>query len=207
MNAADPPSADGLANPDRLFRSLELMARTDTALLVVDMQEKLLPFIPSRARLEWNVGRLIDGARLLGLPVVATEQYPRGLGPTSAAVREKLGPADLPSKTCFSCRECGELFSQLRDRGVYKILVCGIESHVCVQQTALDLLAESFRIYLAVDAIGARHALDHDIALRRMESSGATLTTVEAALFEWCETASAPEFKAISALVKQQAPE
>lgn len=207
MNAATSSSSDGLPNPDRLFRSIELMARTDTALLVIDMQEKLLPFIPHRARLEWNVSRLIEGAKLLDLPVVATEQYPRGLGPTSAAVREKLGPGDLPSKTCFSCRECGELFTGLRARGVYKILLCGIEAHVCVQQTALDLLAESFRIFLAVDAIGSRHALDHDIALRRLESSGATLTTVESALFEWCETASAPEFKAISALVKQASPE
>ena len=86
------------------------------------------------------------------------------------------------------------------------MLLCGIETHVCVAQTALDLLGEAFRIFLAVDAIAARHTLDHEIALRRLESSGATLTTTEAALFEWCETASAPEFKAISALVKEPPP-
>ena len=91
-----------------------------------------------------------------------------------------------------------------RDRGIGKILLAGIEAHVCVQQTALDLLADGYRVYLAVDAIGARHEIDYAIALRRLESSGATLTTTEAALFEWCEAAGTPEFKQISALVREK---
>jgi nicotinamidase-related amidase len=185
-------------------RSPELMSRSDTALLVVDMQDKLLRLMAGHERTIWNTRRLIDGAKLLGLPIAATEQYPQGLGPTAPYLSQRLGP--LPAKTMFSCRECQSLLDGFRDRGIGKILVAGIEAHVCVQQTVLDLLADGYRVYLAVDAIGARHEIDYTTALRRMESSGATLTTTEAALFEWCETASAAEFKQISALIRESLP-
>ena len=188
----------------RLPRSPELMNRGDTALLVVDMQEKLVRLLPRHEALVWNVGRLIDGAKILGLPVLATEQYPKGLGPTSPELAARLGK--IPAKLAFSCGECGELFEELGKKGIHRILVCGIEAHVCVQQTVHDLLAAGFRVYLAVDAIGARGRLDYEIALRRMDSAGATLTTVEAVLFEWCDVAGTPEFKQISNLVKQPPP-
>jgi nicotinamidase-related amidase len=187
-----------------LLRSPELMNRDDTALLVVDMQAKLLPLIPAHARLIWNVRRLIDGAGILQVPVAATEQYPQGLGPTTPELAARLGL--VPGKLAFSCGECGEIFTGWRDRGIWKILVCGIETHVCVGQTVHDLLGEGFRVYVAADAVGARGAIDHDIALRRMDSSGATLTTVEAALFEWCGRAGSPEFKQISQLVRESPP-
>jgi nicotinamidase-related amidase len=87
-----------------------------------------------------------------------------------------------------------------------KVLLAGIEAHVCVQQTALDLIANGYRVYVAVDAIGARHVTDHDTALRRMELAGVTLTTTEAALFEWCRESAAAEFKPISALVRETPP-
>ena len=185
-------------------RSPELMSRNDTALLIVDMQEKLLRLMAGHQRVIWNTRRLIDGAKLLGLPLAATEQYPQGLGPTVPELAERLG--DMPAKVMFSCRECQGVFAAFQRRGVGKILVAGIEAHVCVQQTVLDLLADGYRVYLAVDAIGARHEIDYTTALRRMESSGATLTTTEAALFEWCEAASSPEFKQISALVRELPP-
>lgn len=187
-----------------LPRSPELMSQGDTGLLVVDVQDKLLPLIPQHERLVWNIRRLIDGAKLLGLPVAATEQYPKGLGPTTATLAERLGP--IEAKLMFSCRECGAAFEKLREQNVYKILVVGIETHVCVQQTVLDLLADGYRTFVAVDAVGARQALDHETALRRMDSAGATLTTVESALFEWCEAAGTPEFKQISALIRETAP-
>lgn len=189
----------------RLPRSPELMNRDDTALLVVDMQEKLVKLIPGHEQLVWNIGRLMDGATILGLTVLATEQYPKGLGPTSPELAARLG--SIPAKLAFSCGECGGLFQELGKKGIHKILVCGIEAHVCVQQTVHDLLAEGFRVYLAADAIGARGRLDYEIALRRMDSAGATLTTVEAALFEWCDVAGTPEFKQISSLVKQSPPQ
>jgi nicotinamidase-related amidase len=187
-----------------LPRSPELMNRDDAALLVVDMQAKLLPLIAGSGRVVWNVRRLIDGAKILGVPLAATEQYPQGLGPTTPELAERLGP--IPAKMAFSCGECGEHFARWRDKGRWKILVCGIETHVCVGQTVHDLLAEGFRVYVAVDAVAARGAIDHEIALRRMDSAGATLTTTEAALFEWCAVAGTPEFKQISQLVREQPP-
>lgn len=185
-------------------RSPELMSRLDTALLMVDMQEKLLRVIPKHEHLTWNVRRLVDGAHILGLPVAGTEQYPQGLGPTTPALASKLG--EIPSKVIFSCRECHQLSAAWKTKGVGKVLVCGIEAHVCIQQTALDLLAEGYRVYLAIDAIGSRHTLDCETAIRRMDSAGCTITTTEAALFEWCETAGTPEFKQISALVRETPP-
>ena len=188
-----------------LHRSLELMSVGDTGLLVVDMQGKLLTLIHGHERVTWNCRRLIDGAKLLGIPVAGTEQYPQGLGPTTAILAERLGP--LPAKKLFSSRECAAIFQGWRDAGIFKVLVCGIEAHVCVQQTVLDLLGEGFRTYLAVDATSSRSALDAEVAVRRMDASGATITTTEAALFEWCESAAHPQFKAISALVKEVPPE
>ena len=190
-----------------LPRSPELMSRGDTGLLVVDVQEKLVDAIADAARIVWNVRRLIDGAKLLGLPVVATEQYPKGLGTTVAELSERLG--DVSSKLTFSCGGCPELFLALEDlraRDIHKILVCGIEAHVCVQQTVLDLLADAWRVYVATDAVGSRFEADCRIALGRMDSAGTTLTTTEAALFEWCEAAGTPEFKKISQLAQEEGP-
>ena len=147
-----------------------------------------------QARIVWNVRRLIDGAKLLGLPVVASEQYPQGLGPTVPELASRL--EHRPAKLSFSCRELPALFAGLRQRNIEKLLVCGIETHVCIQQTVLDLLADGWRAYVAVDAVGSRHDLDHQTALRRMESSGAVLTTTEAALFEWCQAAGTPGIQA-----------
>ncbi len=188
-----------------LPRSHELMLRDDTALVVVDVQEKIVTAVTDGPKVAWNVRRLIDAARTLGLPIVATEQYPQGLGPTVPELAERLGPA--PSKLTFSVGGCPEVFrslGELRDRGVCKILVCGVEAHVCVAQTAFDLLADGWRVYVAADAVGSRFEIDLGTALRRMDSAGATLTTVEAAMFEWCATAAAPEFKAISRLARER---
>ena len=188
-----------------LPRSPELMSRGDTTLLVVDVQERLIAAMAEAKRIVWNIRRLIDGAKALGLPVVATEQYPKGLGPTVPELAERLG--EIPWKLRFSCGGCGKLFDDLQQQDVFRILVVGIEAHVCVAQTVFDLLAAGFRVYVAADAVGSRFSVDCDTALRRMESAGATLTTAEAALFEWCETAAAPEFKVISQLAKETGPD
>lgn len=185
-------------------RSAELMSRHDTGLLVVDVQEKLIRLIPRHAEIIFNIRRLLDGAAILGVPATATEQYPRGLGPTVPELAERL--SDIPAKLAFSCGEVPSVLRGWAAAGRRKVLVVGIETHVCIQQTVLDLLAEGFRVYVAVDAIGARGQIDHDTALQRMAFTGATLTTTESALFEWCERAGTPEFKQISALVKETAP-
>ncbi|MCS7238374.1 MAG: orotate phosphoribosyltransferase [Thermoguttaceae bacterium] len=185
-------------------RSPELMCRHDSALLVIDVQERLLPVIDRGHLVVWNIGRLIRAAKLLGVPVFGTEQYPKGLGPTVPQLRDLLGP--LPSKLMFSCRECGEIFRELRAADRHKVLVVGIEAHVCVLQSVLDLIAEGFRVYVPVDAVGSRFVVDYEAALRRMEASGAILTSTEAVLFEWCEVAGTWEFKELSAIVREQAP-
>ncbi len=180
------------------------MSRGDTALVVIDVQEKLAPAIADSGRVVWNVRRLIDGAKLLGLPVVATEQYPQGLGPTLPELAGRLG--EIPSKLTFSAGGCPEVFHDLEGRGIHKLLVCGMEAHVCVEQTVLDLLGQGWRVYVAVDAVGSRREIDYRTALARMDASGATLTTTEAALFEWCQVAGTPEFKQISRLVREEEP-
>jgi nicotinamidase-related amidase len=191
-------------NESKLLRSSELMSRGDTALLVIDVQEKLVGAIAGGPRVVWNVRRLIDAAKTLGLPVIGTEQYPKGLGPTVPELAERLGP--MPTKLAFSAGGCPGIFEELRDRGLQKILICGIEAHVCVAQTVFDLLADGWRVYVAVDAVGSRFEIDRHTALGRMDSAGATLTTVEAAMFEWCETAESPEFKEISRLAREPGP-
>lgn len=186
-------------------RSPELMQPADTGLLVVDMQERLLTAQPNAETTVWNCRRLLDGANILGVRAAATEQYPEKLGSTVPELAERLkSPAS--SKMTFSCRSCNEIFSQWRNEGIYRVLVCGIEAHVCVQQTVLDLLSAGFHVLVAVDAVGSRFEIDYQTALRRLEASGALLTTTEAALFEWCGGAGSAEFKQISALAKETAP-
>jgi nicotinamidase-related amidase len=188
-----------------LPRSPELMNREDSSLLVVDAQVKLLEIIPGSERIIWNIRRLLDAAAALGVPIAATEQYPDKLSPTVPELKERIGPA--PDKLCFSACVCGEIFENWKSDQRYRVLLCGIETHVCVMQTALDAAAAGFEVYVAVDATGARYAIDHETAIRRMASAGVIVTTTEAAMFEWCKTAEAPEFKQISALAKEQPPE
>ena len=107
----------------------------------------------------WNVRRLIDAANVLGLPVIGTEQYPKGLGRTVPELADRLGT--LPSKLSFSAGGCPDLFEELQARGVRKVLVCGIETHVCIQQTVLDLLADGWSVFVAIDAVGSRFEIDH----------------------------------------------
>ncbi|MCS6852905.1 MAG: isochorismatase family protein [Gemmataceae bacterium] len=178
------------------------MSAQDTGLLVIDVQEKLLAKIPQAAELVRNIAFLIDGAQLLGVPVQATEQYPKGLGPTTAELAARL-PA-RPDKVSFSCCAIGEVVAAFRRAARRKLLLAGMETHVCVQATALDLLALDFRVYVAADAVAARYAIDHDVALRRLEQAGVVLTTSEAAVFEWLGGADHPRFKDVSRLVQER---
>ena len=191
-------------NCTELPRSPELMGREDSALLVIDVQEKLVEILPDRKRIVWNIRRLLDAAKTLGVAIAGTEQYPDRLSPTVPEIKERIGVA--PDKLCFSASVCGDIFERWKKDGRYRVLICGIETHVCVLQTALDLTAAGFETYVAVDAVGARYSVDHDTALRRMESAGVILSTTETAFFEWCRTAEAPEFKSISALAKEKPP-
>ena len=189
-----------IENSSEFIRSNELLSRTDSRLLIVDVQEKLLPLIPVSDRLIENCRRLIEGAKILDVPVDATEQYPKGLGKTTPGLRKLLG--EIPEKLRFSSAEVLNWESasvQEDDRD--KIVVAGIECHVCVQQTVLDLMAYGFRLFIPADAVASRHKFDWEIALRRMSDSGATITTTESVLFEWSEIAGTDAFKQISKLI------
>jgi len=174
---------------------------SQATLLVVDVQDKLLVRMPDAAALVRDVCFLIDVAKLVEVPVRATEQYPKGLGPTHEAIARRL-PADLPAKVSFSCCGTPGLLANLRENNRPCIVLAGMETHVCIMQTALDLLAEGFSVFLPVDALQSRGRLDHDMALRRMEAAGAVLTTVEAVAFEWLGGADHPHFKAISKMIQ-----
>ena len=172
----------------------------DAALLVVDMQEKLLPVMDERSRVLGNTLRLIRGAALLGIPVCATEQYPKGLGSTVPEIASLIPTRG--SKLTFSCCKLPEIVEQLHGRGVKHVTVVGIETHICVAQTTLDLLRMGFAVGIPADAVSSRFKLDWEFALRRMEHAGAMVTSTEAVLFEWIGTADSPKFKEISALIK-----
>jgi nicotinamidase-related amidase len=178
------------------------MSVADTGILIIDVQEKLVPLIPSADRLILNIGFLVDGARLLDMPVQATEQYPRGLGSSVAELARRI--PDRPEKIAFSSCAVKSVVETFRRDARPKVLLAGIETHVCVLHTALDLLNLDFRVYVAVDAVGSRSAIDHETALRRMERGGAVLTTVETAVFEWVGGAGSPKFREISKLVQER---
>jgi nicotinamidase-related amidase len=178
------------------------MSAGDTGLLVVDVQEKLIPLMPGAPAMIRNTAFLIDAARLLEMPVVATEQYPRGLGPTVPELARRL--PERPEKTAFSCCAIPSVVETFHRAARPKIVLAGIEAHVCVLQTALDLLALDFRVYIAVDAVASRFAIDQEYGLRRAEQAGAILTTSETCAFEWVSGSSHPRFKEISKLVQDR---
>ena len=188
---------------ERIFsRSPLLINRDESALLVVDVQEKLLPHVQDGERMVWQIARMIRGANLMNVPVLATEQYPKGLGPTTPEIKSLL-PEPIPEKLMFSCRECREVSDFLNEKNIQNLVLVGIETHVCVLQTAFDFMSMGWNVFLAVDGVSSRFASDREMAIRRMENSGVVLTTVESLLFEWCEKAGSDEFKQISKLVQE----
>lgn len=190
--------------PDREpapMRSPELLGRRTSRLLIVDMQERLLAAMQERLQVVAACERLIKAAQILDVPIDATEQYPKGLGPTAPELRQLL--AAPVEKLRFSCAESLPWIDDATARTERdQILVAGIETHVCVLQTALDLISCGYRVVIPADAVTSRKSIDRDFGLKRLADQGVTVTTTEAILFEWCEVAGTPEFKQISQLVK-----
>ena len=199
MSHSDP------ATDPNWFRSPALMTLENSALVLIDVQEKLMPAMANQAKLTARIQLMIKGCGLLNIPVVVTEQYPKGLGATVPDIELLLSNANVvgrAEKTMFSVRAGAEAFSGLAGQGITNLVIVGIETHVCVAQSALDLLANGFEVYVCTDAVGSRNSNDHETALRRMENSGVIPTTVEAVLFEWCENANHESFKTISKSIK-----
>ena len=189
-----------------LRQSPLLISQDDAALLIIDVQEKLIPAIAGNDQVVWNVKRLLKGGRLFQVPLHVTEQYPQGLGSTLASLTNEMEQPHRYEKQAFSACGCEGLLSWCAERGKHQLIVAGIEAHVCVMQTVLDAIAEGYQVYAVTDAIGSRHSHDYEMALRRMETSGAYLTTTEAVLFEWCRTASDALFKQVSELIRAEGP-
>jgi len=179
-----------------------ILQRNSTALLIIDIQDRILAAMQNNQQLIKNTLKLIKGFRILNLPVIYTEQYPKGLGPTSAALLEELKGINPVQKMSFSCFGADGFAEQLFSKNIKQVVVAGIESHVCVQQTVMDLLANGFQTDLAADAVSSRSEFDYNIALNRMRSLGAEITTIESVLFELTAVSGTDEFKAISKIVK-----
>jgi len=182
------------------------LLRGDSLLLLIDLQEKLMPVIDRHDEVAKNVERLIRGCHLLdAIPIVVTEQYVKGLGPTIEPLRNALAETagyQPVEKACFSAQGCGEFVAAMRMLKKKQIIVAGIETHVCVYQTVSDLLAAGYDVTIVADAMSSRTAENRDIAIRRMTADGAHLTSTEMALFELTVNSGTDEFKAIARLVK-----
>ena len=173
---------------------MSLLARDRAALVVVDVQEGFRPYA-SFDRVASASSKLLQAARILEVPAIVSEQYPKGLGHTAPEVGLE-GEQPL-EKTVFSAVRADNFDLGGRDQAI----VCGIETHVCVSQTVHDLLARGVEVHVPADAVGSRHAIDYERGLERLQRAGAVVSTVEASLFELLERAGTPEFKAVQKLI------
>ncbi len=180
----------------------KLLTTDKTALLIIDIQERIINVINEYELVIENTIKLIKGFKALGVPIYHTEQYPKGLGPTVQSIQTELDENEAIQKLSFSCSGAGELFNDLKKKKISQVVVCGIESHVCVQQTVLDLLANNFQVNVVADAVSSRRVKDYDIALSRMRQNGAEVTTTEAILFELLNVCGTEVFKKVSKIVK-----
>jgi nicotinamidase-related amidase len=182
------------------MRHPQLLDRQRSALAIIDMQEAFRPVINDFADVARRIAVLAEGCQILEVPIVVTEQYPKGLGHTVSEITAK---ANSPAIQKLSFSACGvqEFDTQLRERHIEQVAICGIETHICVSQTAHDLLARGYQVHIISDATATRLSFNRDTALQRLEKAGAIMSSVEAALFELCAEAGTPEFKAIQKLV------
>jgi len=178
------------------------LTRTRAGLVVVDVQQRLLPAIFEKERVVQNVLRLIQGAAILKVPVLATEQYPKGLGPTVPEVATAIPGFAPMEKLAFSACGAAGFVTALEERKVSEAILCGIEAHVCVSQTCLDLLEQGASVFVAADAVSSRTPENYRSGLDRMRAAGAVIISTEAALFELLGRAGTEEFKQVLALVK-----
>lgn len=188
----------------------KIIRKDDSILLLIDFQEKLLPAMKLAEEIEEKTIRLIKGCKAFNLPILATQQYTKGLGDTVASIKKALEET-LPNndamvkifeKTSFSCLGEHNFLQTLKSLDRRSIIVAGIESHVCVEQTVLDLLEMGYSVFVIADGISSRNNNDRKYAQRRMSEAGAVITTYEAALFEMLGNAKSPLFKTISKIVK-----
>ncbi|MFY9223125.1 MAG: hydrolase [Blastocatellia bacterium] len=183
------------------MENVGLLKRTETALLIIDLQEKLMPVIYNRTEIFSNVNKLIAGAEILSVPIIITEQYSKGLGHTCSDVQLPNNPLII-EKMCFSSMLSNEVVNKLQELKIKSLIIAGVEAHVCVLKTALDALSQGFEVHIVADAVSSRKAFDKETALERLRQVGSYIVTVEMILFQLMDFAGTEEFKKISRLIK-----
>jgi len=179
-----------------------LLSPENTVLVAIDFQERLFPVMYEKEKLLRQVVKLIQGAKVLEVPVILTEQYPKGLGPTIPEVAELLPEVKPIEKTCFSCCDAESFRDALETTGRKQVLICGIEAHICVYQTAVALKLAGYEVQVVSDCISSRDPENKMVSLFKLGSAEINPTTMEMALFELLKVASGDTFKQISNIVK-----
>lgn len=183
--------------------TIRRLSREHAALAVIDMQEAFRPVIPDFGQVASRIAKAVQGARLLEIPVIVTEQYPRGLKHTAQEILPHLQPeAAAIEKMCFSAYAADGFRHRVDSNRTKQVIVCGIEAHICVAQTVLDLLSRDIEVHLLVDCITSRKPESKQVALARLTQAGAVQSNLEMALFEMMGTAESPQFKAVQSLIK-----
>ncbi len=180
---------------------IKQIAKKETALLIMDAQAKIMNPIKNKDLILENIYKLLKTYEILGENIYISEQNPIKLGSTVEKVLPRKDFKIL-EKMDFSIANNQQLKNELSFKKIKQLIICGFETHICIQQSVLGFIKNNFKVYLAVDAMGSRNVIDHDIAVERMRSEGATLATSESIIFELCETSSRPEFKNISNIIK-----
>jgi len=179
-----------------------LLTRDGTVLVVIDVQEKLFVKMEEKERIAENICKLIRFAEILGMPIVITEQYPKGLGPTIPEIRELTSTIKPIEKVEFSCLASSAFRERLAEIHAKNIVLTGIEAHICVAQTAIEALTNGYKVYVVYDAVSSRRREDKIVAIERMRQQGVTIVTSEMLMYEILRKAGTPEFKEILKLVK-----
>uniref|UniRef100_Q3AU79 Hydrolase, isochorismatase family n=1 Tax=Chlorobium chlorochromatii (strain CaD3) TaxID=340177 RepID=Q3AU79_CHLCH len=180
-----------------------MLSPNETLLLIIDVQGRLAPAVFGSDKLERNIQKLIRACHVLEVPLLVTEQYPKGLGNTIPSLRELMAEAVVVEKSSFSCCGSQEFMRQLRALNRNDILIAGMETHVCVYQTAIELIDFGYNVHLLTDCVSSRSEENRELGIRCIEKAGASLTSTEMALFELLRVAEGERFKAISAIVKE----
>jgi nicotinamidase-related amidase len=183
----------------------ELLDRSRSAVVLIDVQERLFPYIHEHQRMLAKTDLLLTAAKLLGVPILLTEQNPRGLGPTIGEIRQVIPEVQPLAKMDFSCFPAPGFREGLASLQRDQVLLAGIETHICVAQTAMDLASSGKRVFVVADATSSRRPLDAQVALQRLNQAGLVLTTTEAVVFEWLRRAGTEEFKALQPKIKAMA--
>ena len=184
-----------------MTNSIDKQFQKKHALLIIDIQEKILSPIFNKNLIKKNIKKLLNAYQILEENIFFSEQNPAKLGETIQELVPK-GEYKKFEKMQFSLANCKEFLRELENKKITNLIVCGIETHICIQQTVLDLLQKGYEVFLISDAMGTRNKLDHEVSLQRMIYRGAILTTTESIIFELCQTSDRKEFKEISKIIK-----